>query len=78
MRGRSEQNTIRLGLNERPSPLTTASASSARSPALAGTPCALPTPVEGQGETVAFTLTGDGYRTLSEGAGEVLHGVSCR
>lgn len=46
--------------------------------ALAGTPCALPTPVEGQGETVAFTLTGDGYRTLSEGAGEVLHGVSCR
>lgn len=45
--------------------------------ALAAKPCLLPTPVESQGETVAFTPSGDGYRTISEGSGELLHAVSC-
>lgn len=46
--------------------------------ALATSPVAVPAPSEPQGEAIAWTAAGDGYRTLSEGASEVLHAVSCR
>lgn len=45
--------------------------------ALAETPCLLPTPVETQGESIAYTRDGSGYRTLSEGSTPELHAVSC-
>lgn len=43
--------------------------------ALAGEPCALPIPMEMQGESITFG--GDGYRTVGEGASPTLHGVQC-
>lgn len=46
--------------------------------ALAASPTALPAPSETQGESIAWTAAGDGYRTLSEGTSQVLHAVSCR
>lgn len=45
--------------------------------ALSKTPCEMPPAGELQGETVAWTATGDGYRTLAEGRGQALHGSSC-
>ncbi len=43
--------------------------------ALTKTPCALPLALEPQGEAIAFTATGDGYYTLSEGKNAVIHYV---
>ncbi|NUP09857.1 MAG: hypothetical protein HOW73_27740 [Polyangiaceae bacterium] len=45
--------------------------------ALAAKPCSLPTSVERQGETVAWTPSGDGYRSISEGSRQTVHGVTC-
>jgi hypothetical protein len=44
--------------------------------ALLTTPCALPLALEPQGESFAFTETGDGYFTVSEGEGAILHYVA--
>jgi hypothetical protein len=38
---------------------------------------ALPTPVENQGEAVAWSLNGKSYLTASEGSGQQLHKVDC-
>lgn len=46
--------------------------------ALSRAPCELPTPGEQQGETVAWSRSGTEYFTISEGAGQTLHRVSCR
>ncbi|RLB46313.1 MAG: hypothetical protein DRI90_27490 [Deltaproteobacteria bacterium] len=46
--------------------------------ALAGEPRVLPAAVEAQGEAVAWTAAGDGYLTVSEGAGSALHRSHCR
>jgi hypothetical protein len=46
--------------------------------ALAAAPCVMPVLAELQGETVAWTLAGDGYITVSEGVGSELHRVTCR
>lgn len=44
---------------------------------LAGRPCALPSPVEAQGEAIGWTRSGDGYVTLSEGAGSPVNHITC-
>lgn len=46
--------------------------------ALATRPCEVPTTVERQGEAVAYTRDGNGYRTLSEGGGKALQMVTCQ
>lgn len=43
--------------------------------ALAGEPCALPTPMEMQGE--AITFDGRGYLSIGEGASPTLHALAC-
>ncbi len=45
--------------------------------ALGHEPCELVPPGEQQGETIAWSAAGDGYATLSEGAGQTLHRVAC-
>jgi hypothetical protein len=45
--------------------------------ALAAAPCAAPSPVERQGEAIAFDETG-GYRTVSEGSEPAIHVVGVR
>jgi len=45
--------------------------------ALAKTPCELPVASENQGETVAWTSTGDGYVTVSEGGSSAVNLASC-
>ena len=40
-------------------------------------PCAVPVAFEPQGETVAWMLSGDGYLTVSEGAGAAVNALSC-
>jgi hypothetical protein len=39
---------------------------------------ALPTPVENQGEAVAWSTDGKSFFTSSEGTGQQLHRVDCR
>lgn len=46
--------------------------------ALAQRPCEVPTTVEQQGEAVAYTRDGKGYRTLSEGGGKSLQMITCQ
>jgi hypothetical protein len=45
--------------------------------ALGSTPCELPVASEGQGEAVAWTDSGDGYVTVSEGAGSAVNSADC-
>lgn len=45
--------------------------------ALEAQPCAVPVNWEQQGETVAWSVDGKGYLTVSEGAGSSLYHVSC-
>lgn len=45
--------------------------------ALGADPCLVPGAFEIQGETVAWTATGDGYRLVSEGSGVPINVVSC-
>jgi len=44
---------------------------------LAGGGCAVPVAAAAQGEAVAFSAAGDGYLTVSEGAGSSIFAVSC-
>ncbi len=46
--------------------------------ALAGGPCELPAAGEQQGEAIGWARSGATYFTLSEGASETVHAVSCR
>jgi hypothetical protein len=48
------------------------------SDALAGAPCALPSAMEPQGETIAWLVSGKGFLTVSEGAGAAVHFTGCR
>lgn len=45
--------------------------------ALAGAPCVVPAAGEAQGEAIAWTRSGEGYLTVSEGANPDLHAVQC-
>lgn len=45
--------------------------------ALAGAPCKMPVASEPQGEAVGFLPDGNGYLTISEGAGAAVNRVSC-
>lgn len=45
--------------------------------ALTKPPCAVPVATEAQGETVAWTLAGDGYLTVSEGVGSTIFATHC-
>jgi hypothetical protein len=45
--------------------------------ALAGAPCVVPVAGEVQGEAIAWTRSGEGYLTVSEGTNPDLHAVQC-
>jgi hypothetical protein len=45
--------------------------------ALVATPCELPVASEGQGEAVAWTASGAGYVTVSEGASSAVNVSAC-
>ena len=45
--------------------------------ALTKAPCGLPIADEAQGEAIAWTRTGDGYVSMSEGQGEGVHVFAC-
>ncbi|NUO50744.1 MAG: hypothetical protein HOV80_17980 [Polyangiaceae bacterium] len=47
------------------------------SQALGKTPCELPAPMEQQGESIAWDRQGNAFFTLSEGASQTVHRVSC-
>ena len=45
--------------------------------ALASLPCELASTTELQGESIAWRADGNGYFTMSEGEGELIHAFSC-
>ena len=45
--------------------------------AIESAPCVVPVAGEAQGEAIAWTRSGEGYLTVSEGANPDLHAVQC-